>query len=142
MEEQAASALGFPLVEVPATATESVESVLRFLVDWLLAANRLPDSHREEAVQALLRREQIASTAIGRGMAVPHARMQTPSFACLVGRLESNDGRPGAEGSAPAGGGAGAQRSSARLIILTNSPSGRTPTDRSAGWSLPPLNSS
>ncbi len=48
-----------------------VESVLRSVVEVV----RLPDEvDREFLLQALLAREQLASTAIGEGIAVPHVR--------------------------------------------------------------------
>ena len=43
-----------------------------------------------EILEALLQRERLGSTAIGNGIAIPHARLQGLSdIACYVARLES-----------------------------------------------------
>lgn len=54
--------------EVPGT---DVESVLRAAVERLPLE---PGADREYLVQALLAREQMGSTAVGRGIAIPHVR--------------------------------------------------------------------
>ena len=50
------------------------EGVVRELVQGLHAAGALADADREDIVRAVLRREQLGSTGIGRGIAIPHSR--------------------------------------------------------------------
>jgi PTS system fructose-specific IIA component/PTS system nitrogen regulatory IIA component len=78
---------GPSLVDVPATAG-TPEAVVRFLVGWLVAAGRLPADELEPAVRQIMRREELGSTGVGRGLAIPHAA--SPAIdkpAAVVGRL-------------------------------------------------------
>ena len=50
------------------------EGVIRELVDALVEANDIPEDYRDEIVQGVLKREELGSTGIGRGVAVPHAK--------------------------------------------------------------------
>jgi len=46
------------------------------LVDALKRAERMREEHREELMLALLKREAVASTALGHGVAIPHAKVK------------------------------------------------------------------
>jgi mannitol/fructose-specific phosphotransferase system IIA component (Ntr-type) len=68
-----AAPLGFLLADVPIASCRSVETAIRFLVAYLIAAGALPADQADAAVQALLLREQKGSTGVGRELALPHA---------------------------------------------------------------------
>jgi len=59
---------------LPDLAATSREAVIRELVMSLHAAGRFQTSDPEEVVKAVLRRETLGSTGIGRGIAIPHSR--------------------------------------------------------------------
>lgn len=78
-------------------AAESRESVLESMVALL----GLPDRSRTTLLRLLARRELLGSTAVGRGMAIPHCRsMVVPRVRMAYGRLarplpwDSLDGEP------------------------------------------------
>ena len=50
------------------------EAVIRELVGSLVKAGQLSGSEEENIVQAVLKREELGSTGIGRGIAVPHTK--------------------------------------------------------------------
>ena len=50
------------------------EAVIRELVGSLVKAGSLSGSEEENIVQAILKREELGSTGIGRGIAVPHTK--------------------------------------------------------------------
>lgn len=50
------------------------EGVIREMVQALLDAGGLKESDYESIVQAILKREELGSTGIGRGIAVPHTK--------------------------------------------------------------------
>jgi len=59
------------------------EGAIREMVQSLLDAGKIEESEMESIIQALLKREELGSTGIGRGMAVPHTTH--PSITNLVG---------------------------------------------------------
>ncbi len=59
------------------------EDVLKELVDLLINAGELEKSSRNKVIDALLERESLGSTAIGQGIAIPHAK--TDAVNKLVG---------------------------------------------------------
>lgn len=61
------------------------ESVISELVDSLLEAGDIKPSDKEDIVKAILKREELGSTGIGRGIAVPHTKH--PSVEKLVGTV-------------------------------------------------------
>lgn len=61
------------------------ESVIRELIDALLAAGQIATEEVESIVKAILKREELGSTGIGRGVAVPHTKH--PSVGKLVGTV-------------------------------------------------------
>ncbi len=50
------------------------EGVIRELVEQLVSAGQLKADDSDNIVQAILRREELGSTGIGRGVAVPHTK--------------------------------------------------------------------
>ncbi|MFA5119096.1 MAG: PTS sugar transporter subunit IIA [Candidatus Omnitrophota bacterium] len=77
------------------------EDVVRELVDALINAGDIEKNHRSKIVDALMERESLGSTAIGQGIAIPHAKSDAVSK--LVGAFslsrkgvdfDSLDGEP------------------------------------------------
>jgi PTS system fructose-specific IIA component/PTS system nitrogen regulatory IIA component len=86
---------------IPALTATTKEGVIREMVEGLHKAGFFRDADREEIVKAVLRREQLGSTGIGRGIAIPHAKYSTADR--LIGTLalsrsginfDSVDGEP------------------------------------------------
>ncbi len=72
------------------TAQEK-EGVIREMVGALLEAGKIEDSEIESIVKAIMKREELGSTGIGRGVAVPHTKH--PSVSRLLGTVGvSNEG--------------------------------------------------
>jgi mannitol/fructose-specific phosphotransferase system IIA component (Ntr-type) len=61
------------------------EGVIREMVLALLEANKVPQGEYESIVKAIMKREELGSTGIGRGVAVPHTKH--PSIDRLVGTV-------------------------------------------------------
>lgn len=61
------------------------EAAIGELVDSLQSAGEINNSDREDIVKAILKREELGSTGIGRGIAVPHTKH--PSVNKLVGTV-------------------------------------------------------
>ncbi|MCR4412273.1 MAG: PTS sugar transporter subunit IIA [Thermoguttaceae bacterium] len=61
------------------------EEVIREMVQGLLDAGKIPANEFESIVRAILNREELGSTGIGRGVAVPHTKH--PSVDQLVGTV-------------------------------------------------------
>lgn len=61
------------------------EGVIRELVDSLAASGALAGASSDGIVQAIMKREELGSTGIGRGIAVPHTKH--PSVDRLVGTV-------------------------------------------------------
>jgi len=77
------------------------EGVIREIVQALLDAGRVESDEFEGVIKAILKREELGSTGIGRGVAVPHTKH--PSVSKLVGTVavsqegidfQSLDGEP------------------------------------------------
>lgn len=66
------------------TSTDKV-SVISELVDALVKAGDINESDRDDIVKAIMKREDLGSTGIGRGIAVPHTKH--PSVSKLVGTV-------------------------------------------------------
>ena len=77
---------------IRATITaEDKESVIREMVQALLDAGAISADEQESIIKAILKREELGSTGIGRGVAVPHTKH--PSVDRLVGTVAvSTDG--------------------------------------------------
>lgn len=61
------------------------EGVIRELVASLVASGQLAQDEQENIIQAVLKREELGSTGIGRGIAVPHTKH--PSVKTPVGTV-------------------------------------------------------
>jgi len=53
--------------------------VIRELVDALIGAGEVEKRHRNKLIEALMAREALGSTAIGQGIAIPHAKSDSVS---------------------------------------------------------------
>jgi PTS system nitrogen regulatory IIA component len=70
------------LVDLQATGKEDA---IREIVGSLNQAGKLADGDQESVARAILGREELGSTGIGQGVAVPHTRHPTVDFAALDG---------------------------------------------------------
>ena len=61
------------------------EAVIRAMATSLVEAKRIQEKDYESIVEAILKREELGSTGIGRGVAVPHTKH--PSIDKLVGTV-------------------------------------------------------
>ena len=61
------------------------ESVIVELVNSLLEAGDIKEADRDDIIKAIMKREELGSTGIGRGIAVPHTKH--PSVDKLVGTV-------------------------------------------------------
>lgn len=59
---------------IPRLGATSREGVIREMIAGLHAAGQFRESELEEIVRGVLRREQLGSTGIGRGIAIPHSK--------------------------------------------------------------------
>ena len=75
----------------PGVKATTKEAVVRELVSSLKTTGKVTEADEENIVKAIMRREQLGSTGIGRGVAIPHAKHES------VGKLI------GSIGLAPAG---------------------------------------
>jgi len=66
-------------------AASSKEGVIREMVQSLAAAGHFRGADLEDVIRNILRREQLGSTGIGRGVAIPHAKHA--SVERLIGTL-------------------------------------------------------
>ncbi len=72
-------------------AASDKEGAIREMVQALVEAGEIPADQAESIVKAIMKREELGSTAIGRGVAVPHTKH--PSVERLVGTVAvSNEG--------------------------------------------------
>src|SRR6516162_7126275 len=85
----------------PELTASSKEGVIREMVEHLRAAGGFKSGDPEEVVRAILKRELLGSTGIGRGVAIPHTKHN--SVDRLIGTValskagvsfESLDGEP------------------------------------------------
>ena len=66
------------------------EGVIREMVQALMDAGQIEEDEFESIVKAILKREELGSTGIGRGVAVPHTKH--PSVDRLVGNVAISGG--------------------------------------------------
>lgn len=59
------------------------EQLFRWILDRLVEVGTLPHEQRDGVLAALLKREELGSTGIGRGVAMPHAKV--PGLTQIVG---------------------------------------------------------
>ena len=135
---------------VPELTATTKEGVIREMVESLRAAGYFKSGEPEDIVKAILKRELLGSTGIGRGVAIPHTKHN--SVDRLIGTVavsstgvpfDSVDGepvyRPGPAGVAPGP----ARRPPARLENVARSMrddgfvrSLRQATSRDAIWAI------
>lgn len=65
--------------------SDTKESVVREIADALLEAGKISAGELDSIVKAIMKREELGSTGIGRGVAVPHTKH--PSVDRLVGTV-------------------------------------------------------
>ena len=51
------------------------EEVIKELVDLLISSGEIDKRHRNKVIEGLMTRESLGSTAIGQGVAIPHAKV-------------------------------------------------------------------
>ncbi len=66
------------------------EQVIRSMATALLEAGKVSEDEHDSIVEAILKREELGSTGIGRGVAVPHTKH--PSVNELVGTVAVSEG--------------------------------------------------
>ena len=66
-------------------SADTKESVIREMVQSLLDVGKVQQQEFESIIKAILKREELGSTGIGRGVAVPHTKH--PSVERLVGAV-------------------------------------------------------
>jgi len=71
-------------------AAQNKEGVIREMVKALKDAGQIEEDEFESIVKAILKREELGSTGIGRGVAVPHTKH--PSVGRLVGNVAISGG--------------------------------------------------
>src|SRR5215831_7688610 len=62
---------------LPELKATTKEAVIREMVESLRAAGYFKDGELEDVVKAVLKREMLGSTGIGRGVAIPHTKHTT-----------------------------------------------------------------
>jgi len=71
---------------VPELLAEDRDSAIIELIEALERAGKVNPEHREDIILSLLKREAVASTALGNGVAIPHAKTRwVPDFCGSVG---------------------------------------------------------
>jgi PTS system fructose-specific IIA component/PTS system nitrogen regulatory IIA component len=66
-------------------AADDKESAIRELVSGLVDSKDISEDERESIIKAIMKREELGSTGIGRGVAVPHTKH--PSVDRLIGTV-------------------------------------------------------
>ena len=66
-------------------SSEDKDGVIEELVDALVQADAIKDEDRDSIISAIMKREELGSTGIGRGIAVPHTKH--PSVDQLIGTV-------------------------------------------------------
>jgi PTS system fructose-specific IIA component/PTS system nitrogen regulatory IIA component len=69
----------------PSVVANSKEGVIREMTQSLVDAEKIAVSEMDSIVKAIMKREDLGSTGIGRGVAVPHTKH--PSVSRLVGTV-------------------------------------------------------
>lgn len=70
---------------IPSLAAGTRDDAIREMVAALAASGAIEPANADDIVSAILRREQLGSTGIGNGLAIPHSRH--PSVDKLIGTL-------------------------------------------------------
>jgi mannitol/fructose-specific phosphotransferase system IIA component (Ntr-type) len=80
---------------IPDLRAVNKEGVIREMIESLRAAGNFKSGDPEEVVKAILKRELLGSTGIGRGVAIPHTKH--PTVDRLVGTVAVSRGGVGFE---------------------------------------------
>jgi PTS system fructose-specific IIA component/PTS system nitrogen regulatory IIA component len=67
---------GFVRVAISDTSIRTKERAISAILDRLVEVKALSRDHRQGVLAAILKREQLGSTGIGRGVAIPHAKFR------------------------------------------------------------------
>ena len=59
---------------IPELSASTKEGVIREMVEGLRSAGQFKGSDPEDIIRAILKRELLGSTGIGRGVAIPHTK--------------------------------------------------------------------
>lgn len=59
---------------IPELKATTKEAAIREIIASLREAGRIPTEHEEAIAAAIMKREELGSTGIGRGVAVPHTK--------------------------------------------------------------------
>lgn len=78
------SEIVIPGAIVASLATTERDDVISELVDALVIAGSVTKKMRDEVVRLALEREQRASTGFGKGVAVPHVKLDSANRVCLA----------------------------------------------------------
>jgi mannitol/fructose-specific phosphotransferase system IIA component (Ntr-type) len=62
---------------LPALAAGGKEAAIREMVESLRASGHIKPGEQESVIKAILKREQLGSTGIGRGVAIPHTKHES-----------------------------------------------------------------
>lgn len=104
----------FPTIDLPAAA-DGPEAAVEFLVAVLVRTGRLPGGAAPEVVRRVWQRERLGPTAIGRGVAIPHAQTDLlGSSIGVIGRCPKPFDWPGTLDGEPV-----------RVVCLVATPHGR-----------------
>lgn len=71
-------------------AADEKEEVIGEIINSLVAAGKIVEDNRDDIIAAVMKREELGSTGIGRGVAVPHTKH--PSVDKLVGTVAISTG--------------------------------------------------
>jgi PTS system fructose-specific IIA component/PTS system nitrogen regulatory IIA component len=74
-----------PKAIIAELGAQDKEGAIREMVRALLAAGKIEEEQFESIVKAIIKREELGSTGIGRGVAVPHTKH--PSVEQLIGTV-------------------------------------------------------
>ena len=69
----------------PQLTADDKDSVIAEMVESLVSAGQVSADEKDDIIKAILKREELGSTGIGRGIAVPHTKH--PSVDRLVGTV-------------------------------------------------------
>lgn len=92
----------FPVVNLPHAAASSPEAAVRFLVEHLVNTGAFPRAAVELVISQIFRRELLGSTAIGRGVALPHTKSDAVHAVLgVIGKSAAPIAWPDARDAAP-----------------------------------------
>jgi PTS system fructose-specific IIA component/PTS system nitrogen regulatory IIA component len=78
---------------VPALVATTKDAAIREMVESLRTSGHVKTSEQENIIKAIMKRETLGSTGIGRGVAIPHTKHE--SVDRLIGTIAvSHDGVP------------------------------------------------